>query len=505
MALKIINNILTKNRCYKSGQKRTPIGIQIHTIGTAQGTAQAVADYWNSSDVSACVTYIVDADTPGKVLRCLPEEYYTWADGGYGNRNLITIEICESDFMKYISGASYQITNQRGFEADIYRGYCTAVELCADICKRYGWNPTTKLPSGLYLISSHDEGRQAGLSTAHVDPTHIWPQFDISMDTFRQDVKTAMKGTWNSSELVEEDNYYRVRKTWKDASSQLGAYTVKDNAIAACPFGYSVFDPNGKNVYTNKCSTVGTQAADFEGLSEDMKAIKILDLIHETDKSGILCSVSAAQMILESGYVTTQLAKSANNCFGMKCTLSGNTWETTWDGVSKVNILTWEVYNGVSKQVYADFRKYACIEDSIRDHSGYLLGAMNGSKKRYAGLLEAKDYKAAIAIIKNGGYATDPDYVSKICKIIERFGLNKYDKKVEVKYAVQVGSFMYKSNADRRKKDIEAKTGYKSVTIEQIGDKYYVFCGVSSKKEDADIRENRLKTRFKIDCFIKEI
>ncbi len=34
----------------------------------------------------------------------------------------------------------------------------------------------------------------------------------------------------------------------------------------------------------------------------------------------------------------------------------------------------------------ADFRKYACVEQSIADHSAYLLGAMNGKKKRYAGL-----------------------------------------------------------------------------------------------------------------------
>lgn len=192
MGLNIIKNYLTKNRCYKNNVKRTPIGIQIHTIGTGQGTAASVAEYWNQSAVSACVTYCVDCDTAGKVLQFLPENTRSWADAGFGNNNLITIEICESDYIKYTGGASYKVLNDAKFKADILRGYNTAVMLCADICSRYGWNPTTKLANGLYLISSHDEGRRAGVSSAHVDPTHIWPAIGKTMDTFRADVKVAM-------------------------------------------------------------------------------------------------------------------------------------------------------------------------------------------------------------------------------------------------------------------------------------------------------------------------
>ena len=196
MALNIIKNYLTKNRCYKKNVKRTPKGIQIHTIGTGQGTAASVAEYWNQNAISACVTYCVDCDTAGKVLQFLPEDVRSWADAGYGNDNLITIEICESDYIEYKPGsAAYKIVNDAKFKADILRGYNTAVLLCADICNRYGWDPTAKLPNGLYLISSHDEGRRAGVSSAHVDPTHIWPKIGKTMDTFRADVKAAMRKT----------------------------------------------------------------------------------------------------------------------------------------------------------------------------------------------------------------------------------------------------------------------------------------------------------------------
>lgn len=157
---------------------------------------------------------------------------------------------------------------------------------------------------------------------------------------------------------------------------------------------------------------------------------KIGNLAAEDMKtSGILASVTAAQACLESGYGTTELAKNANNLFGMKTTLSGNTWQSVWDGKSKYTKKTNEqTKNGKVYVVTADFRKYANILTSIKDHSCYLNGAMNGKAKRYAGLSGCKDYKTAAQIIKNGGYATDVKYVDKICSLIERWNLTRFDK-----------------------------------------------------------------------------
>ena len=505
LALNIISYPLKKNRCYQQNVKRRPIGIQIHSIGTAQGTAKAVADYWNSPNVEALVHYIVDCDDPGKVLYTLPEDVYAWADGGYGNRNLITIEICESDYMKYISGASYSVTDPTRFQEDILRGYDTAVLLCADICRRYNWDPMAKLPSGLFLISSHDEGRQAGLSTAHVDPTHIWSSLGLSMTTFRQAVKNAISGAAPSE--AKPAYYYRVRKSWTDVSSQLGAFTVLTNARAACPPGYSVFDEDGKAVYSNSAEPSGTQASEFLGLSETEAAKKILELVHKTDTSGILNSVTAAQMILESGYGKTDLAQAANNCFGMKSTLSGNTWETVWDGQSVVSMPTWEYYNGHAMSTYADFRKYPCVEDSVIDHAYYLLGAKNGSKKRYEGLIDARSYSEAIGIIKDGGYATDPDYVRKICAIIQRFGLDAYDPDMKPSapagtiYRVQVGSYKLKTGAYKKADAVKKETGFDTAIITGEDGSYKVICGSFTVPANAATRLQKLK-KLKIDAFI---
>lgn len=55
--------------------------------------------------------------------------------------------------------------------------------------------------------------------------------------------------------------------------------------------------------------------------------------VADMKKSGVLASVTLAQAILESGWITSELAVNANNIFGMKAELSGNTWPgSTWNG-----------------------------------------------------------------------------------------------------------------------------------------------------------------------------
>lgn len=146
-------------------------------------------------------------------------------------------------------------------------------------------------------------------------------------------------------------------------------------------------------------------------------------------ESGILASITVAQACLESGYGCEELAIRANNLFGMKCVLSGNTWSSVWDGESKYTKKTKEQKSdGTVYTVLADFRKYPDILTSIRDHSCYLNGAMNGKKKRYEGLSGERNYRKAAQLIKDGGYATDISYVDKLCGLIERWDLTRFDK-----------------------------------------------------------------------------
>ena len=177
----------------------------------------------------------------------------------------------------------------------------------------------------------------------------------------------------------------------------------------------------------------GLQAKDIKNMSTTEIVKKVGPLFTaDQKKTGVLASVSMAQFILESGYAASELAVNANNCFGMKTKLSGNTWAgSTWNGDIYTKE-TSEYENGKYKTIVAEFRKYSCIEDSIEDHSAYLLGAMNGSKKRYEGLKGCTDYKKAFQIIKDGGYATAPNYVANLCSVVEKWNLTQYDVEVPV-------------------------------------------------------------------------
>lgn len=284
--MNILQNYVTNNGCYQQHRTRTPIGIQVHSIGVGQGTAQVLANYWNQNIVEACVHYVVDADTPGKVLQLLPESYTAWADAGWANRAAITIEMCESDYIKYVGGASYTVSDEAAFRADFLRAYETLVELCADICKRYGWDPTDKLPNGLYVVSSHNEGRLAGLSSSHVDPEHIFSHFGYTMDRLRQDISDRLrqdiadKLRQDIKEMANGEKanvspvyYYRVRKSWEDKDSQIGAYEILENAKKNCPLGYGVYDEDGQEIYRAESTPIYENTDGDKDTADDVNTI----------------------------------------------------------------------------------------------------------------------------------------------------------------------------------------------------------------------------------------
>lgn len=169
---------------------------------------------------------------------------------------------------------------------------------------------------------------------------------------------------------------------------------------------------------------------------EKMASLAMQDM----EKSGVLASVTLAQGILESAWGESELAVNANNLFGMKAQLSGNTWPgSSWDGSKYRKDTGEQKQTGEYYTETADFRKYQSLEDSVADHSAYLVGAMNGSQLRYAGLKGEKDARAAITIIKNGGYATSLEYVNKVMNIVESYDLTKYDSQAAAQAAKSTG------------------------------------------------------------------
>lgn len=376
--MKLVQSILTKNPCYTAGRKITVKGLMLHSVGCPQPKASVFINSWNSPSYSnACVHGFIDGND-GMVYQTLPWNHRGWHCGsgskGSGNNTHIGVEMCEPACIKYTSGSSFTCSDKAAAKAVAKRTYESAVELFAMLCKQYNLNPTAD-----GVIISHREGHSRGIASNHGDPEHLWNGLSMgyTMDGFRRAVKAAMSGSGN----------------------------------------------------TDNSGTSGLQASALKNLPEEDVIAKVGPLFTADQKaSGILASVSLAQFILESGYGKSELAQNANNCFGMKKSLSGNTWGgSTWDGVSIYTKKTQEYENGAYVTVTADFRKYPSVEKSIADHSAYLLGAKNGSKLRYDGLRGCTDYRKAVQIIKDGGYATSPTYVENLCSIIGKWKLTQYD------------------------------------------------------------------------------
>ncbi|MBR0382880.1 MAG: glucosaminidase domain-containing protein [Eubacterium sp.] len=172
-------------------------------------------------------------------------------------------------------------------------------------------------------------------------------------------------------------------------------------------------------------------ATKFKGMTTSQFIAAIGPIAQENyRKTGVLASITMAQCILESGWGKSYLAQNANNMFGMKTSLSGNTWKgSTWDQKSYLQIKTGEEYGGKKVTITAKFRKYKYVGLSVDDHSAYLLNAMNGSAKRYAGLASTASFEKQANIIKKGGYATSSNYVASLKTLAKTYNLTKYDKK----------------------------------------------------------------------------
>lgn len=126
----------------------------------------------------------------------------------------------------------------------------------------------------------------------------------------------------------------------------------------------------------------------------------------------VLPSVAIAQGALESAWGTSA---PNNNLFGIKGSYNGNS----------ASMATWESYGGIRYDIVDNFRAYPDWNTSIKDYGSFL-----NVNPRYAKALGLTDPQKQIQAIWEAGYATDPDYVSKIMSIINANNLKKYDAMV---------------------------------------------------------------------------
>lgn len=195
----------------------TPEGITIHNTAN-KAPAENEIKYMIGNDKQVSYHYAVDDK---EIIQGILENRNAWHAGdggsGKGNRKTIGIEICYST----------------GDKAKFEKAQENAAEFVAYKLKEYGW--------GIDKVYTHKHW--SGKHCPHRTLDEYGWEYFLNLVEKYMDKQTAptVKG-----------EMYRVRKTWDDASSQIGAYTVLENAKKACKEGYYVFDSKGNVIYPEK-------------------------------------------------------------------------------------------------------------------------------------------------------------------------------------------------------------------------------------------------------------
>lgn len=128
-------------------------------------------------------------------------------------------------------------------------------------------------------------------------------------------------------------------------------------------------------------------------------------------ESGIPASYMVGQAGLETGWGKFEIKKAGGqpsyNLFGIKAT-SG------WKGKT-AEVTTTEYVNGVAKKTVAKFRAYDSYDESFRDYARLI-----SESPRYAKVMTQTGSAQAFASgLQKAGYATDPQYATKLSRTIE--------------------------------------------------------------------------------------
>jgi hypothetical protein len=136
---------------------------------------------------------------------------------------------------------------------------------------------------------------------------------------------------------------------------------------------------------------------------------------YESARTGIPVSIILGQGIMESECGTSKLARNANNHFGVK-------WKSEADGAFVMHHDDDKDKHG--RPTASKFVKYSSVKESFVRHSDFLK-----NRERYQALFQydRTDYTQWAMGLSRCGYATDPNYASKLISIIEKYQLYNYD------------------------------------------------------------------------------
>ena len=221
------------------------IGITVHNtdwISVANGTTPAeqytrATVNGNMKDVR--VHYYVDNTCAWQNLSHSLSGWHAADGSGNGNRRTIAIEC--------IMSPAYNDRDKKSED--------NCARLAAALLKKYGLD-INHLYTHTHWLNVRDgkSGTVDYLNTTR-NPYKMCPAYILThWAEFKKKVQAYMNVGSSTPTTSSPKQLYRVRKSWSDAKSQIGAFSSLENAKKACKAGYAVFDSNGKQVYPTKKS-----------------------------------------------------------------------------------------------------------------------------------------------------------------------------------------------------------------------------------------------------------
>lgn len=283
-----INRLISRYN-YNDGNVSRIKYIVIHYTG-ALGDAQANCNYFAGGNRNASAHYFVGYD--GAIWQSVEDKNIAWHCGAKSykhaecrNANSIGIELC----VRKKSTASMGATDKDWYFEDATVE--AATELTRYLMEKYS------VPAS-YVIRHYDvTGKICPNPYVYNTTAHTWNEF-----------KQLISGV-ASAGGSQTERLYRVRKSWEDAKSQIGAYSSLDNAKKVCTDGYTVYDWNGKAVYSKAAVGGMVQNGNTEKAIWDYLASKGLNA----------CAVAGlmGNLYAESGLNSCNLQNSYNKSLNM--------------------------------------------------------------------------------------------------------------------------------------------------------------------------------------------
>jgi len=397
--LKINEYLLTKHNTNKIDMPTTamsnPIGITVHnTESISVSSSTTMAEQYTRATVNGNMKdvrvhfYVDDVCA----WQNLPLSLSGWhaADGsGNGNSKTIAIEVI----------------------GDSAKAEANAVKLTAYLLKQYGLNADSNLFTHTHWLNVMDgkSGTIDYLNTADnsrkMCPIYILPHWS----TFKNNVKNAL-GTSSStsssstSSSTSTSELYRIRKTWADSSSQIGAYSSLENAEKACKTGYSVFDSKGNIVYTPSTSTTTSVAQTinvYYRTYTDGRWLPEVTNYNDTDGNGYAGienkTVRGMAIKVDKGQLKYRVHVKGGGWLGWISDYDIDNWKTGCAGNKTIDIDAIQIdFSGVSGYT----ARYRVSTISTKSYLDWIEGYNTSNSMGYAGIFGRAIEKIQIEIIK---------------------------------------------------------------------------------------------------------